>query len=67
LKKNGIDKVNIENDDDYEKWSKHLNVHLIGNQYNSLIDEHNKKIEKRHLHEKEKYKDYMSYELQYKL
>ena len=67
MKKNGIDKVNIENDDDYEKWCKHLNVHLIGNHYNSLIDEHSKEMEKRRLHEKEKYKDYMSFQLQYKL
>lgn len=67
MKKNVIEKVIIENDDEYEKWCKHLNVHLIGNYYNSLIDEHNKEIEKRRLHEKEKYKDYMSYELQYRL
>lgn len=67
MKKNGIDKVNIEDNEEYEKWCKRLNVCLIGNYYNSLIDEHNKENGKRHLHKKEKYKDYMSYELQYKL
>lgn len=67
MKKNGIDKVNIENKDEFDQWCKHLNVHLIGNYYNSLIDEHEKEFEKRHLHEKEKYKEYMSFDLQYKL
>lgn len=59
--------VNIENEDEYIKWCKSLKVDSKREDYVSLIIDHSKEIEKRKSMDKEKYKEYLPFEIQYKL
>jgi len=60
-------KINIENEDEYLKWCKGLKVDFKGDNYVQLIIDHNKEIENRKLKVKEKYKEYLPFDIQYKL
>jgi hypothetical protein len=67
MKNKGVEKINIENEEEYIKWCKNLKIKSIGNQYISLINEHNTEIEKREITKKEKYKADLPFYLQYRL
>lgn len=59
--------VDIENEEKYIKWCKSLKVDSKREDYVSLIIDHSKEIEKRKSMDKEKYKEYLPFEIQYKL
>lgn len=65
--KNSIEKVNIENEEEYKKWCKSLKVELKENNYVTLIIDHSNEIEKRKAKEKGKFKEYLPFEIQYRL
>lgn len=66
MKNNGW-KVNIENEEEYIKWCKSIKVDAKINLFNPLIIKHNSEIEIRKIKEKDKFKEYFSFNLQYKL
>ena len=59
--------VNIENEDEYIKWCKSLKVDTKREDYVLLIIDHYKEIEERKSMDKEKYKEYLPFSIQYKL
>lgn len=65
--KDNVYRVNIENEEEYIKWCRSLKSEFKGNPYNELINRHSSEIEKRKAKEKEKYKEYLPFSVQYKL
>ncbi len=65
--KNNSWKVNIENEAEYIKWCKSIRIGAKINQFHSLINKHYSEIEIREAKEKDKFKDYLSFNLQYRL
>jgi hypothetical protein len=59
--------LNIEDENEYLKWCKSLKVDSKVDNYIQLIIDHSKEIEKRKSREKEKYKEYLPFEIQYRL
>ncbi|WP_313232584.1 hypothetical protein [Tissierella praeacuta] len=66
MKNNGW-KVNIENEAEYIKWCKSIKIGEKINQFHPLINKHNSEIEIRKSKEKDKFKEYFSFNLQYRL
>lgn len=66
MKDNGW-KVNIENEAEYIKWCKSIKIGAKINQFHSLINKHNNEIEVRKVKEKDTFKDYLSFNLKYRL
>lgn len=60
-------KVKIENEEEYIKWCKSIKVEAKINQFNPLINKHNSEIEIRKVKEKNKFKDYLPFSVQYRL
>ncbi|MBB6698588.1 hypothetical protein [Clostridium algidicarnis] len=65
--KNNTWKINIENEEEYIKWCKSIKVEAKINQFNPLINKHNSEIEIRKAKEKNKFKDYLPFSVQYRL
>ncbi|TCK89124.1 hypothetical protein EDC19_2539 [Natranaerovirga hydrolytica] len=65
--KNNTQKVNIENEEEYIKWCRSIAVDTKINQFNPLINKHNSEIEIRKAKEKNKFKDYLPFSVQYRL
>lgn len=65
--KNNVHKINIENEEEYTKWCKNIKIDEKINMFNSLINKHNSEIETRKAKEKNKFKDYLPFSVQYRL
>src|SRR5690554_5975533 len=65
--KNNTQKINIENEEEYFKWCKNIKVDEKINMFNPLINKHNSEIETRKAKEKNKFKDYLPFSVQYRL
>lgn len=65
--KNDTLKINIENEEEYTKWCKNIKVDEKINLFNPLINKHNSEIETRKAREKNKFKDYLPFSVQYRL
>ncbi len=65
--KNNAQKVNIENEEEYIKWCNSIKIDAKINLFNPLINKHNSEVEIRKAKEKNKYKDYLPFSVQYRL
>ena len=65
--KNNAHKINIENEEEYTKWCQNIKVDEKINMFNPLINKHNSEIETRKAKEKNKFKDYLPFSVQYRL
>lgn len=65
--KNNAQKINIENEEEYFKWCKSIKVDEKINLFNPLINKHNSEFEIRKAKEKNKFKDYLPFTVQYRL
>lgn len=65
--KNNTQKINIENEEEYFKWCKSIKVDEKINLFNPLINKHNSEVEIRKAKEKNKFKDYLPFNIQYRL
>lgn len=65
--KNNTQKINIENEEEYFKWCKSIKVDEKISLFNSLINKHNSEVEIRKVKEKNKFKDYLPFSVQYRL
>lgn len=64
--KNNAQKINIENEEEYFKWCKSIKVDEKTNLFNPLINKHNSEVEIRKAKEKNKFKDYLPFNIQYR-
>ena len=64
--KNNAQKINIENEEEYFKWCKSIKVDEKINLFNPLINKHNSEFEIRKAKEKNKFKDYLPFSVQYR-
>lgn len=64
--KNNAQKINIENEEEYTKWCQNIKVDEKINMFNPLINKHNSEFEIRKAKEKNKFKDYLPFSVQYR-